>query len=229
MTSPERARHLPLLASDPAAVAKQRLDESSVRLVADSRMTYDRPDLPTPLTRDQVRQRRKRFVRPKTISLKRMPLYEQERNRMFYPYPDGVERPKTRGECCDGPRPCPFVSCKFHLYLDVSEKTGAIKLNFPDLEPDGLVESCALDVADREGTTLEAVGEIMNLTRERVRQVEEKALRKVGADVKLRESAGHGDDPDADGRFPLEPDTRSLEYFHWFGSPEGPNAPPESA
>jgi hypothetical protein len=44
-----------------------------------------------------------------------------------------------------------------------------------------LGESCALDVADRGGTTLEDVGAIMNLTRERIRQVEVKALAKLEA------------------------------------------------
>jgi hypothetical protein len=42
-------------------------------------------------------------------------------------------------------------------------------------------ESCALDVADRGGTTLEDVGAIMNLTRERIRQLEVKALAKLQA------------------------------------------------
>ena len=40
-------------------------------------------------------------------------------------------------------------------------------------------ESCALDVADRGGTTLEDVGAIMNLTRERIRQVEVRGLLKL--------------------------------------------------
>ena len=78
-------------------------------------------------------------------------------------------------------RPCPFVSCQHHLYLDVSARTGAIKLNFPDLEVWDMTESCALDVADRGGTTLEEVGAIMNLTRERIRQVEVKGLAKLAA------------------------------------------------
>ncbi|MDB5218595.1 MAG: DNA-binding protein AsgB, partial [Myxococcaceae bacterium] len=76
---------------------------------------------------------------------------------------------------------CPFVSCKHHLYLDVSARTGAIKLNFPDLEVWEMTETCALDVADRGGTTLEEVGAIMNLTRERIRQVEVKGLAKLEA------------------------------------------------
>jgi hypothetical protein len=42
-------------------------------------------------------------------------------------------------------------------------------------------ETCALDVADRGGATLEDVGAIMNLTRERIRQVEVKGLAKLEA------------------------------------------------
>lgn len=78
-------------------------------------------------------------------------------------------------------RPCGFVSCRHHLYLGVNERTGSIKLNFPGLEVWDLPESCALDVADRGEMTLEAVGELMNLTRERVRQLEASALEKLKA------------------------------------------------
>ena len=75
-----------------------------------------------------------------------------------------------------GERPCPFVSCKHHLYLDVSPRAGAIKLNFPDLEVWEMNETCALDIADRGGTTLEDVGAIMNLTRESVRLISKRCL-----------------------------------------------------
>ncbi|HEX8907607.1 MAG TPA: sigma factor-like helix-turn-helix DNA-binding protein, partial [Anaeromyxobacteraceae bacterium] len=44
-----------------------------------------------------------------------------------------------------------------------------------------LDETCALDVADRGGITLEEVGTIMNLTRERIRQVETRGLLKLRA------------------------------------------------
>jgi hypothetical protein len=132
------------------------------------------------ITREQRRSRRKREVRARTISVKRMTKRELEIGRMLYPEND-YERPVTRTECQDAPRPCPFVSCKHHLFLDVSARTGAIKLNFPDLEVWEMNESCALDVADRGGTTLEDVGAIMNLTRERIRQVEVKALAKLQA------------------------------------------------
>jgi hypothetical protein len=134
-----------------------------------------------PVTREQRRSRRKRAIRAKTISVKRMTKRELELGRMLYPEVDDIERPRMRSECGDAPRPCPFVSCKHHLYLDVSARTGAIKLNFPDLEVWEMNETCALDVADRGGTTLEEVGAIMNLTRERIRQVEVKGLAKLAA------------------------------------------------
>jgi len=89
------------------------------------------------------------------------------------------ERPKSRAECLKMTRPCPFVSCRHHLFLEVNEDTGSIKLNFPDMELSELPETCALDVADRGGVTLEEIGEILNLTRERIRQVEAKGLERL--------------------------------------------------
>lgn len=91
-------------------------------------------------------------------------------------------RPKTRADCISSQRPCLFVSCKHNLYLDVNPDTGSIKLNFPDKEIWELPYTCALDVAEKGGITLEEVGEIMNLTRERIRQVETRGL------LKLREA-----------------------------------------
>ena len=88
-------------------------------------------------------------------------------------------RPRTRADCINGPRPCQFVSCKHNLYLDVNPETGSIKLNFPDKEIWELEHTCALDVAEKGGITLEEVGAIMNLTRERIRQVETRGLMKL--------------------------------------------------
>ena len=90
-----------------------------------------------------------------------------------------ASRPKSRADCGTGPRPCPYVSCKYNLYVDVNPRTGSVKMNFPDKELWELSETCALDVADRAGITLEEVGVIMNLTRERVRQLEMRGLAKL--------------------------------------------------
>jgi hypothetical protein len=147
---------------------------------AEGALAIAAPDEDPPVTREQRRSRRKREVRARTISVKRMTKRELEIGRLLYPEHD-YEKPNTRAECVEGIRPCPFVSCKHHLFLDVSSRTGAIKLNFPDLEVWEMNETCALDIADRGGTTLEEVGAIMNLTRERIRQVEVKALAKLDA------------------------------------------------
>lgn len=89
------------------------------------------------------------------------------------------DRPVTRGDCVGGPRPCPFVGCRFNLYLDVT-KGGGIRFNFPGYEVDEMPgPSCALDVADAGDHTLEEVGDTMQVTRERVRQLEEGALRQL--------------------------------------------------
>ena len=82
------------------------------------------------VTREQRRSRRKREVRARTISVKRMTKRELEIGRMLYPESD-YYKPATRAECAEGARPCPYVSCQHHLFLDVSSRTGAIKLNRP--------------------------------------------------------------------------------------------------
>lgn len=126
------------------------------------------------------RRRRRNRTRARTISIRRLSKAELNRGRMLYPEED-YWRPKTRTECVDMERPCPFVSCKYHLYIDVHPVRGSIKLNFPDVDVWEMTETCSLDIADRGGITLEEVGEIMNLTRERVRQVETTGLGKLEA------------------------------------------------
>jgi hypothetical protein len=118
------------------------------------------------MARELRRQRQAGEVDPDEVALR------QEIERL---------RPKTRGQCMNGPRPCLFISCKHHLYLDVNPETGSVKLNFPDKEIWELKYTCALDVADQGGITLEDVGQIMNLTRERIRQVEARGLLKLRA------------------------------------------------
>lgn len=123
--------------------------------------------------------------------MKRLTREELRVGRMLYP-PVDIPRPQTRAECSEEARPCPWVACKYHLYLDVNPDTGSIKINFPDLEPWELAETCSLDVADRSGITLEEVGEIMNLTRERIRQVEVRGLLKLRMSSPSPEELGAG-------------------------------------
>ena len=123
---------------------------------------------------------RKKRTRSRTIAGRRLTRAEIEEGKrlvddMWY------ERPRSRSECAEGPRPCAFVSCKYHLYLDVKNETQSIKLNFPHLEVWEMEQSCSLDVAEKGGLTLEEVGRIMNLTRERIRQVEAAGIDKLRA------------------------------------------------
>lgn len=140
--------------------------------------------------------RRKARVRARTISIKRLSKREIEMGRRLFPAQEHAqyERPQTRGDClpggCNEARPCPWVSCKWNMYLDVHPLTGSVKLNHPDLEPWEVEESCALDVADRGGLTLEEVGAVTALTRERIRQYETRGIGRLalfGAAVGLAE------------------------------------------
>ena len=56
------------------------------------------------------------------------------------------------------------------------------------MEPWDLAETCSLDVAERGGCSLKEVGLLMNLTRERVRQVEVRARTSMCREVKKQES-----------------------------------------
>jgi hypothetical protein len=97
-------------------------------------------------------------------------------------YPTNHDRPTMRGECPDT-RPCPFVGCPHNNYLEVLP-SGDIRFHHPHREPWQVParESCTLDVAEwPEGATLEEVGRMLNLTRERVRQIEAAGLRKLKA------------------------------------------------
>ncbi len=108
---------------------------------------------------------------------------------------DDYERPKRRGDCLPSgwneQRPCPFASCKFHIAVDVNEDNGSLHVTFPGVEFEDMKETCALDVADRDDSTLEDVGAYLGLTRERIRQVETVALRKL---VQIRGRLSRPDD-----------------------------------
>ena len=69
--------------------------------------------------------RRKRPVRARTIPIKKMTREQIRIGRLLYPETD-LNRPQTRAACVSAERPCPHVSCKYHLYLDVNPETGSI-------------------------------------------------------------------------------------------------------
>ncbi len=75
--------------------------------------------------------------------------------------------PKTRGDCAEVARPCVFVQCRYNLVLDVPVEA------FEE-------RSCALDVADEGENSLSDLAEMFGLSRERVRQIEQRGLKKLG-------------------------------------------------
>ena len=158
-------------------MAEERAD-SQIEVELDVELPEELPQPEVAKIRLKVRPSRDGRVRSKTIAPKRL-TRDEKREALTLQYPEGVDRPHQRGECMSMQRPCPFVSCEHHLYLDVNPQSGAIKLNFPHLEVWEMAETCALDVADRGGITLEEVGAILNLTRERIRQVEVRGLGKL--------------------------------------------------
>lgn len=99
-----------------------------------------------------------------------------------------IQRPRTRGECAGGERPCPWVSCEHHAIHGV-----LLGAEGHALDDDGAVAaietmaaSCTLDVADQGGAerdgdagTLGGIGALWGVSRERIRQIEAKALKAI--------------------------------------------------
>lgn len=88
-----------------------------------------------------------------------------------------LERPRTRGDCVNGVRPCPWVGCRHHLWLD-TYKEGRLRFRV-DVPPWELEHSCALDVADEGPHSEQEIAEIMALSDQAVRIVENSAMKKM--------------------------------------------------
>ena len=102
-----------------------------------------------------------------------------------------LQKPRTRGECANVPRPCPFASCAHNLLLKIgtpdvqnlvkSKQLALVQTRWGHEDFELLKESCALDFADRGEHTDEEIGEALNVTGEAVRQTIKKALIKLEA------------------------------------------------
>ena len=121
-------------------------------------------------------------ARKRTVALRQITKEQIRIGRLIYPVKEWERLREALGPCRVALRKngwCPLISCRYNLDLDQNTETGSITLNFPDLEPDEIPQSCALEVADEEGSTLLTVGTEMNLTRERSRNIESIALEKI--------------------------------------------------
>jgi hypothetical protein len=98
-------------------------------------------------------------------------------------------RPRTRADCADVPRPCPFVSCRWNLYLDVDEQ-GRITIPRPDVNVEERADSCALDLIEREPDGLDAsdAAAVMGLSREQLARIEERGKEAIARDRELADA-----------------------------------------
>ncbi len=89
--------------------------------------------------------------------------------------------PRNRGECIDGPRPCPYLSCRHHLWLQLGQDQAGNwqrgRMGSAELRP-ATVQTCALDVAEH-GATSKDVGRLLGMDETRVRQIAAKAFKKL--------------------------------------------------
>lgn len=111
------------------------------------------------------------------------------------------ERPRTRGECVDAPRPCPWVTCRHHLLLDIGVDGRLLRSHdFDEHDEDSIAdalcemsETCSLDVAALGGGDAERVGELVGISREEVHR----CIQGVGAQLSRDdfEEYEHPEDP----------------------------------
>jgi DNA-directed RNA polymerase sigma subunit (sigma70/sigma32) len=63
--------------------------------------------------------------------------------------------------------------------LDVNRSKKTLNIPFKDRDLDELPETCSLDVADNGPHTLEEIGDLLNVSRERIRQIIDGALNRL--------------------------------------------------
>ena len=98
------------------------------------------------------------------------------------------KRPRWRADCEDGPRPCPFVGCRYHLALTVRQNALSLSVDSID-QLAQLVDTCALDVADRGEHSGPEVARLLGVSRQRVARLEQVAVAKLGAYFRALEPA----------------------------------------
>lgn len=92
-----------------------------------------------------------------------------------------ARKPDTRAGCADVPRPCPFLSCRHHLALEVSPHGN---LSAPiEVWSEGLLRgpSCALDVAEDGEHSRDEIALLLRVSKETVRTEELIAMLHVRA------------------------------------------------
>lgn len=112
---------------------------------------------------------------------------------------DEPKRPKTRSECQRGPRPCPWVSCRYSTFFDIPHSDGKNRLKVlascsvyqMDAIVDGWLESwqyapysCVLDATDDGRKGSDVVAETLGVREPVINTTVERSLRKLEEEAK---------------------------------------------
>lgn len=162
------------------------------------------------------------------------PVAAPARRRVHLPLYVEFVRPVTVGDCRGGPRPCPLVTCEFHLG---SRAAAALPDDVSDEEVERLLRAmphtCAQDVIDAypEGADLRVIGEVFGISHERVRQLEARTLRKYLRGRAERANLREHVDLDEGHLAPWERErqTKGGGYARHVETPEPHAAPPHLA
>lgn len=136
------------------------------------------PDRQAVEQRARAARRRKKF-RAVTVAVRDVTQTDRQRARRRMKALR-LRRPRVRRSCLPGgwnsARPCPFVGCRHHLYLDINPDNGSITVRFPNLYPWELEESCSLDVAERGGMGIPPLAPLLAVSRQGVHVQVRRAL-----------------------------------------------------
>jgi hypothetical protein len=80
---------------------------------------------------------------------------------------DVIARPQTRADCTNGPRPCPWATCRYHLATEATQDV---------LE---MEHSCALDLASDGTRSVADIAELLGVSRQTVNVTLQRAMEKV--------------------------------------------------
>ncbi len=103
--------------------------------------------------------------------------------------PPTPTRPRTRGDCLAGPRPCPWIGCKWHLCWERRDIKRVIMSDAHPAMAASLImsmdQTCVLDVSEAPRSDRE-VGAVLGITHQAVAQACQRGMTKLRAKQILR-------------------------------------------
>lgn len=87
--------------------------------------------------------------------------------------------PQARSDCRGGPRPCPFVSCKYHLFLVIDPRKATVSHRVDASDIWEIPFTCALDIAEMGGAEFLRVSKVLNLSVEYTLTLHNAAVSKI--------------------------------------------------